>query len=253
MKKIFTLALMLSLFLGIRAQDIITLKNGEDISAKITKITDTEIEYKKWENQDGPIYTKHLWDVFSVKHANGDKEVFDVAAPTNNNKQSKLGAISNGQFRPGARIIHEEGVLKIDGQILNEYDIADMFGPEYCLPYKKSIQQYATGKSLVLWGWIELGTSILSYFVPLLLSDGETSIYGLYWSVPLFVGGAVMIPCGYSLLSKSNEKLDDMTYRFNRQFYSDNISLDVNPSMLFTPMPDGNLHPSLGASLTLKF
>ena len=42
----------------VSAQDIILKKNADEIQAKVLKVTETEIEYKKWENLDGPIYIR---------------------------------------------------------------------------------------------------------------------------------------------------------------------------------------------------
>lgn len=59
-----------------RAQDIIICRNGDEIESKILKISKTEIEYKKWSNQDGPTYTLEKSEVFMIKYPNGDKDLF---------------------------------------------------------------------------------------------------------------------------------------------------------------------------------
>lgn len=41
------MALAIILAPALSAQDLITLKNGEEIKAKVTKVGDNEIEYKK--------------------------------------------------------------------------------------------------------------------------------------------------------------------------------------------------------------
>ena len=38
------------------AQDLIVKKDGSVIQAKVTKVGTSEVEYKKWINQDGPQY-----------------------------------------------------------------------------------------------------------------------------------------------------------------------------------------------------
>lgn len=58
------------------SQDIIILRNGDEIMAKIAKVSNVEIEYKKWKNQDGPIYTINKDDVFLIKYSNGEKDIF---------------------------------------------------------------------------------------------------------------------------------------------------------------------------------
>lgn len=75
MKRLFVFYSIL-LSLNINAQDIIILRNGDEIESKVVKVGD-EIEYKKWSNQDGPIYTLKRDDVFMVKYVNGEKDIFD--------------------------------------------------------------------------------------------------------------------------------------------------------------------------------
>ena len=61
------------------AQDIIICRNGDEISSKVLKVSKTEVEYKKWTNQDGPAYTIEKAEVFMIKYQNGDKDVFKEA------------------------------------------------------------------------------------------------------------------------------------------------------------------------------
>lgn len=87
-----------SILLGqtVCAQDIIQKKDATEIQAKVLKITDTEIEYQRWDNPDGPIYTIPAEDVFTITYQNGSKEVishFDSSGdrlPTNNNSANYL-------------------------------------------------------------------------------------------------------------------------------------------------------------------
>lgn len=58
------------------SQDIMILRNGDEIMAKIAKVSNVEIEYKKWKNQDGPIYTINKDEVFLIKYSNGEKDIF---------------------------------------------------------------------------------------------------------------------------------------------------------------------------------
>ena len=67
---------MLSLAtLKVAAQDIIVMRNGDEVEAKVTKVGTTEVEYHKWSNQDGPIYTAAKSDVFMIKYKNGEKDI----------------------------------------------------------------------------------------------------------------------------------------------------------------------------------
>jgi len=81
MVKRFILLATLALFgVFVFAQDVIMLKTGDDIEALIEKVGAEEIEYKKWDNQAGPVYVIKKSDVFMIKYRNGAKDVFDTPA-----------------------------------------------------------------------------------------------------------------------------------------------------------------------------
>lgn len=67
----------------ISAQDLIVKKDGDVVQAKVLKVGSTEVEYKKWNNQDGPLYSIEIGNILAINYQNGDKETFDnVSAPT---------------------------------------------------------------------------------------------------------------------------------------------------------------------------
>ena len=60
-------ALALSMSSSAYAQDIIRTKAGKDIAAKVLEISDEEVSYKLYDNQDGPtirISTEKLYKIF---------------------------------------------------------------------------------------------------------------------------------------------------------------------------------------------
>lgn len=57
MKKQIILTMLSLSALNVAAQDIIVMKNGDEVEAKVTKVGTTEVEYHKWSNQDGPVYS----------------------------------------------------------------------------------------------------------------------------------------------------------------------------------------------------
>jgi hypothetical protein len=88
MKKLLLL-LTLSTITGITfAQDNIVLNNGDEINAKIYEIGSSEIKYKKFNNQDGPIYYKSKDEILYIKYANGEKEMFGKNEESNTNSNT---------------------------------------------------------------------------------------------------------------------------------------------------------------------
>lgn len=87
-KALLTLTALLLVATGqIVAQDIITLKDGTDIKAKILEITPTELKYKKYNNLEGPTITILKTQVLLVRYENGENEVFN---DTPKNSESNL-------------------------------------------------------------------------------------------------------------------------------------------------------------------
>ena len=65
----------------LQAQDVITLKNGEDIMAKVVEIGSTEIRYKRFDNLQGPTYAIEKVRVFRITYENGTRDVFADETP----------------------------------------------------------------------------------------------------------------------------------------------------------------------------
>ncbi|MCH5216324.1 MAG: hypothetical protein J1F10_05235 [Muribaculaceae bacterium] len=75
MKRIFIFVLLSFAANSVAAQDIITKTNAEEVRAKVVKIGTDEIEYKSWDNLDGPVYVIRKYDVFSIKYQNGTRDI----------------------------------------------------------------------------------------------------------------------------------------------------------------------------------
>lgn len=56
--------------------DVITLRDGNDITVKVMEISSKFIKYKNCDNLSGPLRVVNADNVFMIKYANGTKEVF---------------------------------------------------------------------------------------------------------------------------------------------------------------------------------
>ena len=74
-----TLILFLTLlYTGICfGQDVIIMKDGDEIEAKVTEILKDNIKYKRASNPTGPTYTISVSKVFMIRYESGDKDIFD--------------------------------------------------------------------------------------------------------------------------------------------------------------------------------
>lgn len=62
------------------AQDLIIFTDGNEIQAKILEISDTDVSYKSWTNQDGPLRKVATSKIFMIKYEDGSKETFSTAS-----------------------------------------------------------------------------------------------------------------------------------------------------------------------------
>ena len=85
MKKLFIFLIAVFGFINSFAQDYITLKNGDEIKSKVLEVNPDLIKYKNWTNLEGPIYSIAKGDVFMIKYANGNKDVFKITTAVESN------------------------------------------------------------------------------------------------------------------------------------------------------------------------
>ena len=76
MKKIVFVLILVLLACCVKAQDVIVKKDNSTILSKVTKISSTEIEYKKWSNLDGPIYIVPVSEILRINYENGEYDEF---------------------------------------------------------------------------------------------------------------------------------------------------------------------------------
>lgn len=82
MKKILGLLFVLgTMFAFVRAQDVIVLKNTDEIQVKVLEVASGTVRYVEWDFQDGPTRVINTSDIFVIKYQNGKKESFEENAP----------------------------------------------------------------------------------------------------------------------------------------------------------------------------
>ena len=84
MKKsiIFTIILFMVIFNSVTAQDLIVLRNGNMIEARVLEISPTEIRYKRFDHLDGPTIVIFAADVLSIRYENGRIETINAGTST---------------------------------------------------------------------------------------------------------------------------------------------------------------------------
>lgn len=130
------------------AQDMIVTNDGTIIKAKVTKVGATEVEYKKWTNQDGPIYTVKVSNLIAINYQNGEKDTFSNF-PSNSQQiaTAKTQNMGNVQvtvesLSPEARAANETIMTKLNAPV-------ELVYPE---KHKEDIGKKDAGAAYIVYG-----------------------------------------------------------------------------------------------------
>ena len=162
------------------AQDVIIKKDGTTILSTVIKVGQSEVEYKKYNNQTGPTYTISINELSHINYANGTKDTFTSTY----NNQSVVTTETATQFS------NDEGLLKL-------YDAHD-----------RKLKKAKRIKSL---GWIVGGTLLAAGGALIIssVSDDTIVIIGsavagaglITWTTCTLVGNHIAKKSKYSVQS----------------------------------------------------
>ncbi len=109
MKRKILLFFAALIYFSAMAQDIIVTKNAERIEALITEVSSSEIRYKKWNFQDGPVFVAQTSNLSAIIYKNGEVQVFGQEQTTENTEE-KSSATSKKSFQ--YRSLYTAGLYK---------------------------------------------------------------------------------------------------------------------------------------------
>lgn len=72
------------------SQDIILLKNGSELKAKVLEINPLQIKYKMFSNINGPTYVVNKSDVVRITYEDGTADVFQIVDNTKKTEKTPL-------------------------------------------------------------------------------------------------------------------------------------------------------------------
>ena len=148
MKKTVLLSLLAANFCGVYAQDVIVKKDGSTILAKVLTIGETEVEYKKFNRQDGPTYKISVDKLLSINHESDDKETFEATS-------SKAGKPSDNEEGGNGNIQITSDNLSPEAKTANEKAIAAFNTPTEFVTdskHKDKVGKKRATLSFAVWG-----------------------------------------------------------------------------------------------------
>ena len=153
------------------AQDKITLLNGTEIISKLNEISDTEIKYKLFDNQNGPDRILLKKDIFSIKYENGKIEVYNSGNlnSENPNVNPGINLNDNSKFDSDKSDFAKKKLKKFEGPRIGATYINYGTIRDYLVRENKSpvITQFGWQFETRLFT-AEDGTSALLEFIPLI-------------------------------------------------------------------------------------
>lgn len=243
-KRIFLLTVLLAFAAVAVAQDVITLKNGDEINGKVTKVTSTEIEYKLASNPDGPTYTKAVSEIFMVKYENGQKDVFNNT-PEPAKQQQVTVDIPTGVTLERSR---GEIVDAATNRTFSEFELQQMLGMDAYNDYVKARDSYKSTGSGLAWAYTFFICGLPVYYLGVLLEDGSNNglalrVMGIVW----FVGGNIMIPVDYITRGVAAGKISRIAEGYNAK--NGSLGMEISGGFTLMPTAQGTVAPGLGISL----
>lgn len=203
MKKFWFLLSLFFLSTVLFAQDIIITTDGKKIEALVTKITETTVSYRKWNNANGPTYKMNVENIRKIRYENEKIETV-----TNTQQQIEPSTVSEIEsteqpqqaeeiLLPPIKKSQQPPILmigddlhNIHGRELEKYEIQEYFGSMYEL-WSKYTTQYMVGSVLL---GIGTGICVGSFVAGALLSPYSDPAITLGIATVGLVFDAVGIP-----------------------------------------------------------
>lgn len=239
----------------VKAQDLITTRDGKDIHAKIIEVTPDEIKYKKFDNQDGPLFTMRKADVLIIRYQNGENEVFaNETSSAKNNRQSQF----NTTAHITDRMVFSQYRYYYDPN-LYQPESTDPFTPTGCglasffIPGLGQGLAGEWGRGFAFFG-AHLVLGFAGFGLPILLEYDDD---GTLLILSMILGGAGMLIVDiWSIVDAVKvAKIKNMYFQDLRHLQA-GVGMSVSPYLTFAPEASGSslgLTPVAGLSFNLSF
>jgi len=238
LRKVFAVAICLASSVTMFAQDIILLKNGNDIQAIVQEVGINDVKYKRFDNPNGPNYMLKKSEVFMIRYANGTKDVFtDNANPSVTTPLVSTGSQPSIQNNKGEVYSSFWGAVKYrsNNKKLTQQEFEDLM---YATPETSNLYKSARSINTVATIFSAIAGGLLGYNLATLILDGTYNPPSFYAGCGMFFVGVTILPSISS--SKTQEAISIYNTSVRRQQTS-NLSLNFG------------ITQSGGIGLTLQF
>ena len=219
------------------AQDIIHTVDGRSIEVKVLEISDDDIVYKTFDNQDGPNYRMSVTRVLRIVFENGTEKTFAPATifVPNPFAYDSYGHYGPLEYRRGHYYDHRG---RLYSEQMRDYLGVSLYGSDYL----KANRQYQWGFYLTMGGAAMLiisitggamlsahNRSVAAMNMPSHMRGDNSSMEALY--IAEGIASAACLGTGITLWTKGNKKLnaiaDDYNQRYGGKAYGSGTSLSI--------------------------
>ena len=219
------------------AQDLIIKNDNSTIQCKVLKISNSEIEYKKWTNLDGPIYTIDVEDVIRIDYQNGESENFNDCVSYDNIR---------------GFMTRDHCDLVLNGRVLSDEEVKSLFGNKGYETYVGAKKQMYASE---LWGFVFALSLIgdaagLSDMIHWNTEDDRLKSIALFSGSLLLTNVSIPLMCVFRGVGKGrlNWLVDDFNERHNNS-----MSFSIVPSLMNCEMPQLQNNYDFGLTLKMNF
>jgi len=248
MRKVALIFILLSVSLMTMAQDVIVKKDGTTVLSKVLEISSTEIKYKQWSNQDGPLYSINRSEVVSINYQNGTVE--QISSENKNNSNGYNGTLQGG-------------IMDVDGRdlVLNDRELSDeevrlLVGDQNYETYLSARRQVAIGRAFTPVFFVTMGSTVIFTTVGLILSLE----YDYYTASSMYIaasvtGGvaSVSLPmmCVFKGIGKG--RLNWLASEYNNSQRGNSFSYQFSPSLIKSKVPGQQEKVAFGVTFSMDF
>lgn len=234
LRRFFTTLFLLCLAGMAMAQDVIVKTDNSTILSKVLEINSTEIKYKKWDNQDGPLYSINRSEIKSINYENGEVETFS-------NNASQLSGnypVTNLAPDAGYMSLYGNATLKLNGRKLSDDKVRNLVDPQ-------SYQLYLKGKRDEMLCGISAGVCIIG-------AIGSGVMFGLKKTTPAILLTVIDVAglIGWIGFDGSDE-MKQVAAEYNRR-HGNYYSLHFSPSLIKCDAPQSPSNYGLGLTFSIN-
>lgn len=227
MKKLSLLIVLLCVSFVTIAQDVIVKKDGSTIQSKVMEINETEIKYKKWSNQDGPLYSIKRIAVDSIYYQNGEAE--QITSETDVTKSSGIMERSGSDLTLNGRKIYGE-------------ELRFLVGEQNYQTYLSAKSQMSVGGFFGFVFWLSLGATVGFYL------GGNTNV-----AIISGVIADVSLPLYIVFRSVGKGRLNWVADDYNWRGKSGAFSYQIAPSIMKCNSVESQGNLGLGLTFSMNF